>query len=207
MASERPESPVLSKDPATDPDDNTHETQSRRAGPLNAEDKIRGGGQSQESDSDEHGSREEFTEGGYGWYVQVHQHHLMKRAVESEPGVKRTDRTKSSRVVVLAVFLINMHTWGMNSAYVRTTENRQHNPGRLPTQNKTFVQEVRLDMPSPRLTLKPSQAVFLAYYLSSNTFPDATPRDFAFVGGLSISIGMCHNFPGSTRQGGEGLLE
>lgn len=33
------------------------------------------------------------------------------------------------------------------------------------------------------------QAVFLAYYLSSDTFPGAKPIDFAFVGGLSISIG------------------
>lgn len=48
------------------------------------------------------------------------------------------------------MFLINMHTWGMNSAY----------------------------------------AVFLAYYLNSDTFPGASPIAFAFVGGLSISIGM-----------------
>ncbi|KUI60464.1 putative transporter MCH2 [Cytospora mali] len=62
----------------------------------------------------------EFQEGGYGW------------------------------VVVLTVFLINMHTWGMNSAY----------------------------------------AVFLAYYLNSNTFPGSSSISFAFVGGLSISIAL-----------------
>lgn len=39
------------------------------------------------------------------------------------------------------------------------------------------------------LTLEQWQAVFLAYYLNSDTFPGASPIDFAFVGGLSISIG------------------
>ncbi|KAL1903428.1 hypothetical protein Sste5346_000054 [Sporothrix stenoceras] len=63
---------------------------------------------------------EEFKEGGYGW------------------------------VVVLAVFLLNAHTWGLNSAY----------------------------------------AVFLAYFLNNNVFPDASPIAYAFVGGLSISIAL-----------------
>ncbi|CAK7209613.1 hypothetical protein SCUCBS95973_000499 [Sporothrix curviconia] len=63
---------------------------------------------------------EEFKEGGYGW------------------------------VVVLAVFLLNAHTWGLNSAY----------------------------------------AVFLAYYLNNNVFPDSSAIAYAFVGGLSISISM-----------------
>lgn len=62
----------------------------------------------------------EFKEGGYGW------------------------------VVVLAVFLLNAHTWGLNSSY----------------------------------------AVFLAYYLNNNVFPDATPIAYAFIGGLSISIAL-----------------
>ncbi|ROW16134.1 hypothetical protein VPNG_01824 [Cytospora leucostoma] len=70
--------------------------------------------------SDNEQPRKEFQEGGYGW------------------------------VVVLTVFLVNMHTWGMNSAY----------------------------------------AVFLAYYLNSNKFPGANAIDFAFVGGLSISIAL-----------------
>ncbi|CAK7231140.1 hypothetical protein SBRCBS47491_007831 [Sporothrix bragantina] len=63
---------------------------------------------------------EEFKEGGYGW------------------------------VVVVAVFLLNAHTWGLNSAY----------------------------------------AVFLAYYLNNNIFPDSSPIAYAFVGGLSISIAL-----------------
>jgi MFS family permease len=50
-------------------------------------------------------------------------------------------------VCVAAVATINMHTWGLNSAY----------------------------------------AVFLAYYLSNNVFPGATPLQYAFIGGLSIS--------------------
>lgn len=70
--------------------------------------------------SDDEQPQKEFQEGGYGW------------------------------VVVLSVFLVNMHTWGMNSAY----------------------------------------AVFLAYYLNSNAFPGAGAIDFAFVGGLSISIAL-----------------
>jgi MFS family permease len=33
-------------------------------------------------------------------------------------------------------------------------------------------------------------AVFLAYYLSNNFFPGATPLQYAFIGGLSISQGL-----------------
>ncbi|KAH7026351.1 major facilitator superfamily domain-containing protein [Microdochium trichocladiopsis] len=61
-----------------------------------------------------------FKEGGYGWCV------------------------------VAAVFVINMHTWGLNSSF----------------------------------------AVFLAYYLRNNFFPGVTALQYAFVGGLSISISM-----------------
>ena len=35
-----------------------------------------------------------------------------------------------------------------------------------------------------------SYAVFLAYYLSNNVFPDASPITYAFIGGLSISIAL-----------------
>ncbi|THV50228.1 hypothetical protein BGAL_0159g00130 [Botrytis galanthina] len=51
-------------------------------------------------------------------------------------------------VYVLCVFLINAHTWGINSSY----------------------------------------GIFLAHYLETNTFPGATDLDFAFVGGLSLSM-------------------
>ncbi|QSZ29068.1 hypothetical protein DSL72_003578 [Monilinia vaccinii-corymbosi] len=53
-------------------------------------------------------------------------------------------------VCVGCVFLINAHTWGVNSSY----------------------------------------GIFLAHYLSTNIFPGATPLEFAFVGGLSISLGL-----------------
>ncbi|KUL92350.1 hypothetical protein ZTR_02290 [Talaromyces verruculosus] len=61
---------------------------------------------------------EPFPDGGYGW------------------------------VCVLCVFLVNAHTWGINSSY----------------------------------------GVFLAHYLTENTFPGASDLDFAFVGGLSLSM-------------------
>lgn len=32
--------------------------------------------------------------------------------------------------------------------------------------------------------------VFLAFYLKSNTYPGATPLQFAFIGGLCFSVGM-----------------
>ncbi|KAE9376812.1 MFS general substrate transporter [Stipitochalara longipes BDJ] len=51
-------------------------------------------------------------------------------------------------VCVGCAFLINAHTWGVNSSY----------------------------------------GIFLAHYLSKDTFPGATPLDYAFVGGLSISM-------------------
>ncbi|KAJ5953581.1 major facilitator superfamily domain-containing protein [Penicillium verhagenii] len=51
-------------------------------------------------------------------------------------------------ICVMCVFLINAHTWGINSSY----------------------------------------GVFLAHYLATNTFPGASDLDFAFVGGLSLSM-------------------
>ncbi|KAF2452407.1 major facilitator superfamily domain-containing protein [Lineolata rhizophorae] len=53
-------------------------------------------------------------------------------------------------VCVACVFIVNGHTWGLNSSY----------------------------------------GVFLAHYLSTNTFPNASPLDFAFIGGLSISMAL-----------------
>ena len=35
-----------------------------------------------------------------------------------------------------------------------------------------------------------SYGIFLAHYLSDNTFPGATALDYAFVGGLSISLAL-----------------
>ncbi|RMD39245.1 hypothetical protein DV735_g5884, partial [Chaetothyriales sp. CBS 134920] len=51
-------------------------------------------------------------------------------------------------ICVLSVFLVNAHTWGINSSY----------------------------------------GVFLAHYLTTNTFPGASDLEFAFVGGLSLSM-------------------
>src|ERR1700761_6594949 len=38
--------------------------------------------------------------------------------------------------------------------------------------------------------LNSSYGVFLAHYLANNTFPGATPLEYAFVGSLSISCAM-----------------
>jgi hypothetical protein len=35
-----------------------------------------------------------------------------------------------------------------------------------------------------------SYGIFLAHYLANNTFPGATALDYAFVGGLSISMAL-----------------
>ncbi|KXJ89203.1 major facilitator superfamily domain-containing protein [Microdochium bolleyi] len=61
-----------------------------------------------------------FKEGGYGW------------------------------AVVAGVFVLNMHTWGLNSSF----------------------------------------GVFLAYYLRNDFFPGVTALEYAFIGGLSISMSM-----------------
>jgi len=53
-------------------------------------------------------------------------------------------------VCVACVFLINAHTWGVNSSY----------------------------------------GIFLAHYLAYDTFPGANALDYAFVGGLSISMAL-----------------
>ena len=53
-------------------------------------------------------------------------------------------------VCVACCFLINAHTWGINSSY----------------------------------------GVFLAFYLDNDYYPGARPLDFAFVGGLSISMAL-----------------
>lgn len=53
-------------------------------------------------------------------------------------------------VCIACCFMINAHTWGLNSAF----------------------------------------AVFLGYYLDNNVYPGGTALQFAFVGGLSISMAM-----------------
>lgn len=53
-------------------------------------------------------------------------------------------------VCIACCFLINAHTWGLNSAY----------------------------------------AVFLGYYLDNNVFPGASALEYAFIGGLSISMAL-----------------
>jgi len=89
-------------------------------------------------------------------------------STESEKGVSLDDHEQHSEsapiqqevdippdggygwICVGCVFLINAHTWGVNSSY----------------------------------------GVFLAHYLSFNTFAGATALDYAFVGGLSISTAL-----------------
>ncbi|GAP92390.1 putative major facilitator superfamily transporter [Rosellinia necatrix] len=73
--------------------------------------------QQQQQQQQQPQAQEEFKEGGYGW------------------------------IVVAAVFILNAHTWGLNSSY----------------------------------------AVFLAYYIRTNTF-QTTDLGYAFIGGLSLSI-------------------
>ncbi|KAI1081719.1 major facilitator superfamily transporter [Whalleya microplaca] len=85
-------------------------------------------------------TEKEFKEGGFGW------------------------------VVVFAVFLLNAHTWGLNSSY----------------------------------------SVFLAYYLQTGAF-GASPLEYAFVGGLSISIALLASplataLAGSKRCGTQGTI-
>lgn len=83
------------------------------------------------------------------------------------PGYERLIQASDSRVVVLCVFLTNAHTWGLNS-----------------------VSQPFLTVFSPPfLTVTQSYAVFLAYYINSGEFDGASDITFAFVGGLSFSIG------------------
>ncbi|OQV04999.1 hypothetical protein CLAIMM_09803 [Cladophialophora immunda] len=82
---------------------------------------------------------------------------LQKRKVEKGSTTTNTQKTSNvppeggyGWICVVCTFLINAHTWGINSSY----------------------------------------GVFLAYYLSSETFPGTTALEYAFVGGLSISCAM-----------------
>ncbi|QDS72857.1 hypothetical protein FKW77_007245 [Venturia effusa] len=83
---------------------------------------------------------------------------LSEKAVEQESESEHGESVEPERdpvsnygwICVVCVFLINGHTWGLNSSY----------------------------------------GVFLAHYLSSNRYPGASRLDFAFVGGLSISMAM-----------------
>jgi MFS family permease len=70
-------------------------------------------------------------------------------------------------VCVCCLFLINAHTWGVNSV------------SPLPASSLRTV-----------LTTKQSYGVFLSHYLSVNMFPGASSLEFAFVGGLSISMAL-----------------
>jgi MFS family permease len=67
-------------------------------------------------------------------------------------------------VCVIVCFMINAHTWGINSV-IATVFYKPSNHSQ-------------------------AYGVFLAYYLSSNTFPGATRTQFAFIGGLSVSSAL-----------------
>jgi MFS family permease len=68
---------------------------------------------------------------------------------------------------VVCCFLINAHTWGINSVCL-----------------------LGLSPISLRANFSQSYGVFLAHYLSNNTFPGASPLEYAFIGGLSISMAL-----------------
>lgn len=70
-------------------------------------------------------------------------------------------------VCVACCFFINAHTWGINS--VRYLYSLAHSLLKI---------------------LSKSYGVFLAYYLANNTYPGATHLEYAFVGGLSISMAL-----------------
>lgn len=72
-------------------------------------------------------------------------------------------------VCVGATFLLNAHTWGINS--VRTI------PVICPHKKRNT-------------DWQKAYGVFLSFYLSSNIFPGTTALEYAFVGGLSISCAM-----------------
>ncbi len=74
-------------------------------------------------------------------------------------------------VVVACVSVINAHTWGINSVCARYS-------------HVTFY---CLECFSNILQ---SYGVFLAHYLSFNTFSGASSLEYAFVGGLSISLAL-----------------
>lgn len=69
-------------------------------------------------------------------------------------------------VCVACVFLINGHTWGVNSVSQSPLS--------------CFYQSL----------IPQSYGIFLAHYLANNTFPGATSLEYAFVGGLSISLAL-----------------
>jgi len=96
--------------------------------------------------------REDMIDGNTSWESE-------KTIASDDPDLTAQRETKQADVppdggygwvCVACVFLINGHTWGVNSSY----------------------------------------GVFLAHYLSYNTFPGATALDYAFVGGLSISMAL-----------------
>ncbi|KAB8291247.1 hypothetical protein EYC80_009934 [Monilinia laxa] len=95
----------------------------------------------------------EYTRGSFDKALSVedsgHSTDDLERVDESKP-VDVPPDGGYGWICVACVFLINAHTWGVNSSY----------------------------------------GIFLAHYLSSNTFPGATSLEYAFVGGLSISLGL-----------------
>ena len=76
-------------------------------------------------------------------------------------------------VVVACVFMINAHTWGINSVC--------HSPSPSSLPQKPHYK-------TNKLTPHQSYGVFLSYYLQHGFFPGASPLDYAFVGGLSIAM-------------------
>ena len=60
---------------------------------------------------------------------------------------------------------------------------------RIPGESTAFV--IRIPCHVPYADIRPkSYGVFLAHYLANNTYPGATRLEYAFVGGLSISMAL-----------------
>jgi MFS family permease len=72
-------------------------------------------------------------------------------------------------VCVGACFTVNAFTWGVVSV--------------------SYPIDIRINV-SCTYGLSQSYGVYLAYYLSNESFPDATPVDFAFLGGINFGMAM-----------------
>lgn len=71
-------------------------------------------------------------------------------------------------VCTASFFMINAHTWGVNSVSLSTQIHK--------------AADTDMDLQA--------WAVFLSHYLEDQTFPDATQFEYALIGGLSISQSM-----------------
>jgi hypothetical protein len=104
--------------------------------------------------------------GGYGWFCALYEL-ILSASVQSGSIADRNNP------IISLVFVVNVHTWGVNAV----------RPSNMIV--RRFSRHHLLTRPNP--SLEQSWGIFLGIFITSNTYPGVTKFEYGLVGGLSIA--------------------